>query len=253
MPESRRPGRRAVLREISADRAPRTFRLLSYNLQRGYREEEILRSLTRSVAQHAPAVLLLQEAPRDLWAHRVLAAAFEGRNLFYAPFHQVERPGRLYRAPEYGQVIVTRFGLSRCRVVELPTVTRAGLGRGHLLKRIALAVEIPIEDGRTLRLVNVHHEPFVWPRGRRPQHAELLQRLPHDDGCVDLCVGDFNATFGVRREPGLLPWWREGFEAALPRGRHLDNALARGHRKLRAIRLPRAGSDHRALRIDVEL
>ena len=258
VPESRRPDRRAVLREVSSERAPRTLRLLSYNLQRGYREEEILHSLTHSVAEHAPDLLVLQEAPRNLWAHPSLAAVFAGRNLFYAPFHQidrhqVERPGHLYRAPEYGQVIATRFGLSRCRVVELPTVTRAGLGRGHLLKRIALRVEIPTEDGRTLRLVNVHHEPFVWPRGRRPQHAELLRALPRDDRCVDLCIGDFNAAFGIRREPGLVPWWREGFEAALPRGRHLDNALARGHRSLRARVLDVRGSDHRPLRVRVRL
>jgi len=258
LPTSRRPGRRAVLKTASEDRVQGRLRLLSYNLQRAVREPEVVGALTRSVAEHAPDVLLLQEAPRDLWTHPALAPVFDRLNLFYAPFHQVERRGRRDRvsevdATEFGQVIATRLALGRPEVVELPTVTRAGLGRGHLLKRIALRVEIPIEDGRTLRLVNVHHEPFVWPRGRRPQHAELLRGLPGDDRCVDLCIGDFNAAFGIRREPGLVPWWRKGFEAALPRGRHLDNALARGHRSLHAVLLEGRGSDHRPLRIDVEL
>jgi endonuclease/exonuclease/phosphatase family metal-dependent hydrolase len=262
VPEHRRPGRRTVSRRVSAERAPRRLGLLSYNLQRAVRELQVIRTLTRCAAEHTPDVVLLQEAPRDLWNHPGLEPVFAGCNLFYAPFHQVERPreecpgsipGNRHRAGEFGQVIATRLALDRCEVIELPTVTRAGLGRGHLLKRIALSVEIPIEDGRTLRLVNVHFEPFVWPRGRGPQQAELLRALPHDEGCVDLCVGDFNAAFGVRREPGLVPWWRVGFEAALPRGRRLDNALARGHRSLEAIRLDGRGSDHRPLWIRAEL
>jgi endonuclease/exonuclease/phosphatase family metal-dependent hydrolase len=257
VPEPRRPGRRTVSRQVSADQAPRRLGLLSYNLQRAVREPEVIRTLTRCAADHAPDVVLLQEVPRDLWDRPAVEPVFAGCNLFYAPFHQVERPGSRpggrYRAGEFGQVIATRFALDRCEVIELPTVTRAGLGRGHLLKRIALSVEIPIEDGRTLRLVNVHFEPFVWPRGRRPQQAELLRALPRQEGCVDLCVGDFNAAFGVRREPGLVPWWRAGFEAALPRGRRLDNGLARGHRSLDAIRLDGRGSDHRPLWIRAEL
>lgn len=264
VPEALRPARRAVLLMGAPQGAPPgdhqeprgKLRLLSYNLQRAGREAAMVRTLLATIRDHAPDVLLLQEAPRGLWRHPELAPVFAGRDLFYAPFHQVSRTSGRYKHPEYGQLIASRLPLLDTEVIELPTVTRAGLGRGHLLKRIALLAEIrlvpsPLADRRRLRLVNVHHEPFVWPRGRRPQHETLLTRLPVQRGAVDVCAGDFNATFGVQREPGLAPWWRRGFEAALQHGRCLDNALARGHRTLRATRLRLPGSDHRPLLVEV--
>lgn len=256
VPEGLRPAQRAVVRNGSQRRISRELHLLSYNLQRAYREPEMIRTLVEATADHRPDVLLLQEVPRGLWLRPELAAVFAGRDLFYAPFHLVERPAGRYRSREYGQLIASRFALDRTEVLELPTVTRAGLGPGHLLKRVALLAELPLRDGRKLRLANVHHEPFVWPAGRSPQHAALLQRLQEPErpeSWIDLCVGDFNALFGVRREPGLAEWWARGFEPALPRGRHLDNALARGHRELRAVKLRKPGSDHRPLVVQVEL
>lgn len=267
VPEALRPAQFAVVnRDAQADGSrgrpgsPRELCLLSYNLQRAGREAAMVRTLVEIARGHVPDVLVLQEAPRGLWEHPELASIFAGRDLFYAPFHQVTRISGRYRHAEYGQLIASRWPLLDPEVIELPTVTRAGLGPGHLLKRIALAAEISLapatlsgkpSDGRRLRLANVHHEPFVWPRGRGPQHAALLARLSARGEGVDLCIGDFNATFGVRREPGLGPWWGQGFEAALPRGRSLDNALSRGHRSLRAESLRMPGSDHRPLLVHV--
>lgn len=264
VPEDRRPARRTVFRPAAFGPAPhpgprsvaQRLVLLSYNLQRTYREAAVLASLSDAVAEHAPDLLLLQEVPRDLWCHPRLAAIFDPLDLFYAPFHQLDRPRGAFHHPEYGQLTASRFPLHNPQVLELPTVTRAGLGRGHVLKRIALLTELPMADGRVLRLAHVHHEPFVWPRGRTPQHTAVLERLPRRDEAVDLCVGDFNASRGVLREPGLEPWWRQGFEAALPaagRRDNVDNALVRGHRKLEARRLRRSGSDHPPVLVRVEL
>lgn len=261
VPEELRPVRRAVHRTGTRSAASiipsDPLHLLSYNVQRAYREPEMIRTLAAACAEHSPDVLLLQEAPRELWSHPDLEPVFAGRHLFYAPFHLVDRPGGRYRHAEYGQLVASRIPLGKTRVLELPTVTRAGLGSGHLLKRIALLAELSLPDDRILRLANVHHEPFVWPAGRTPQHEALFRWLRTSESsqgrCVELCIGDFNATFGVHREPGLADWWAKGFEAALPRGRHLDNALARGHRGLRATHLRERGSDHRPLLVEVEV
>lgn len=255
VPEALRPARRSVflqrVKPGAARQSSGELHLLSYNLQRAYREAAMIRTILATVRDHTPDVLLFQEAPRGLWEHPKLAPVFDGRDLFYAPFHQVSRLSGCYRHPEYGQLIASRLPLLDTEVVELPTVTRARLGRGHLLKRIALLAEIRLSEDRRLRLANVHFEPFVWPWGRKPQHETVLTRLPARGDVIDVCAGDFNAALGVRREPGLAPWWRQGFEAALPRGRFLDNALVRGHRALNAARLPMPGSDHRPLLVDV--
>lgn len=221
--------------------------LISYNVKRGERWASLVASLRRAVHDHRPDCVLLQEAPIELVRSRELEPVLGGRSLFFAPFHRVGRPDRRYPYEQYGQLIASARRISNERVVELPTVNPSTLGPGHQMQRIALYVELVLEDGRTLGLVNVHNEPFARRRDRALQHEAILRAIGQRAPEIAVCCGDFNPTLSQRGEPGLRLLERHGFENAFAsRWRAVDTCLARGHREFtEATRLPLAGSDHR--------
>jgi endonuclease/exonuclease/phosphatase family metal-dependent hydrolase len=229
--------------------------ILSYNLQRAERLPEVAASLERGVAEHRPELVLLQETPFELLHHPALAPALAGRSLFYAPFHQVDTPDRRYPYRCYGQLSASACRLEAAEVIELPTVNPAGLGPGHILKRIALYNELPLADGRRLGLLNLHIEPFARRRGRLPQYEAIAAAIDGRAPEVAVCCGDFNPSLGHRAEPGLALLAARGFANAFAhRWRALDTCLARGHAGfLEARALPLGGSDHRPILVRLRL
>lgn len=256
LPPERRPSALALeepvegLESLAAELA-----VLSYNVQRGQRLETVAGSLEHAVDDHRPDVVFLQEAPLELLRHPRLEPILRTRSLFYAPFHQVDVPDRRYRYLGYGQIIASRRRLENPRVLELPTVNPSVLRRGHIMKRIALAAELPAVDGRAIVVVNVHHEPFARPSDRLLQHRAVLEAVEARAPEVAVCCGDFNPSLSQRGEPGHRLLEAAGFENAFAdRWRTLDTCFVRGHSEIvsaESLRLP--GSDHRPIVVRLKL
>jgi endonuclease/exonuclease/phosphatase family metal-dependent hydrolase len=247
LPPEQRPSALAV-DERAGDLEPlgANLTVLSYNVQRGQRLERVAASIERAVGDWAPDLVFLQEAPLELVRLPRLAPIMGRSSLFWAPFHQVDRPDQRYRFRAYGQLIASTRALLESKVVELPTVNPSVLGPGHLMKRIALLASLKAADGRTVGVVNVHNEPFARPRDRLLQHRTFLEALEADAPDIAVCCGDFNPSFSQRSEPGLRLLEEAGFENAFAhRWRTLDSCFARGHAELVAAEhLSLSGSDH---------
>jgi endonuclease/exonuclease/phosphatase family metal-dependent hydrolase len=256
LPPERSPGALALVRRRD-DLSPltHTLTILSFNVKRCEDRRRVEASLERAVDDHHPDVILLQEVPRELIQGRGPGGVCEGRSLFFAPFHQVDRPDRRYPYRQYGQLTATSRRVETEIVIELPTINPTTPGPGHLMKRIALYTELPTIDGRTVGLVNVHNEPFARRRDRRLQYEAFLRVIDERRPDVAVCCGDFNPTFGQHGEPGLRLLEDSGFSNALTgRWRALDSCLARCHRGFAlAQTLPLGGSDHRPLVVEVTL
>jgi len=256
LPPDRRPSALA-LHEPMDGLAPleNELTLLSYNVQRGQRLHKAAATVERAVNQYRPDLIFLQEAPPELFRQPPREDVFAGRTLFYAPFHIVEWPNRRYRFHRYGQLIASTRQLHDPRVLELPTVNPSVLGPGHIMKRIALYAELPMADGRSLCVVNVHNEPFARPSQRLFQHQVLLDELDRRAAEVAICCGDFNPSLSQRGEPGLKLLEASGFENAFAhRWRTLDTCFARGHAEyLSAESLRLGGSDHRPIVVRLRL
>jgi endonuclease/exonuclease/phosphatase family metal-dependent hydrolase len=256
LPPERRPSALAVCEPVDGLEALEDdLTLLSFNVQRGQRLGIAAASIERAVADFRPELVFLQEAPPEIFRQPPLRDLFDGRTLFYAPFHQVERPNRRYRFCSYGQLIVSTRTLRNPRVLELPTVNPSVLGPGHLMKRIALYAELPTAGGRTVGVVNVHNEPFARPGDRLVQHRAFLEAIDERAPDVAVCCGDFNPSLSQRSEPGQRLLESSGFENAFAgRWRILDTCFARGHSEIAAAEhLPLPGSDHRPIVVRVQL
>jgi endonuclease/exonuclease/phosphatase family metal-dependent hydrolase len=265
-------GRRAVLvDELPPERGPRAVSLteianglerlgaeltvLSYNVKRAERMQAVAATIERAVEDYRPDLIFLQETPVELFRHPRLAKIFAPRSLFFAPFHQVDRPDRRYPYDRYGQLIASARLMLEPRVIELPTVNPATLGPGHIMKRIALYAELPTADGRTVGAVNVHNEPFARRRDRCLQYETFLRAVDGRAPDVAVCCGDFNPSLSQRGEPGLRLLEAHGFDNAFAhRWRALDTCLARGHAGFRSVDvLPLGGSDHRPILVRLRL
>ena len=256
LPPERRPA--AVSLTEMADGLERLgteLTVLSYNVKRAERMQAVAATIERAVEDYRPDLIFLQETPVELFRHPRLAEIFAPRSLFFAPFHQVDRPDRRYPYDQYGQLIASACLMLEPRVIELPTVNPATLGRGHLMKRIALYAELPTADGRTVGAVNVHNEPFARRRDRCLQYEAFLPVIDGHAPDVAVCCGDFNPSLSQRGEPGLRLLEAHGFDNAFAhRWRTLDTCLARGHAGfVSADVLPLVGSDHRPIVVRLRL
>ncbi len=256
LPPERRPSALALHRPVEGlGPVGSELTVLSYNLQRGHRFERAVTTIEHAVERYRPDLVFLQEAPLELVSHPRLEPMLARRTLFYAPFHQVDRPDRRYSSRQYGQLIASTVALEAPRVVELPTVNPSTLRRGHVLKRIALCAELVTGDDRSVLVVNVHNEPFARRRDKLIQYEVLLREVDQTSPDVVVFCGDFNPSLGQRGEPGLRLLASSGFENAFSnRWRTLDTCIARGHDRFLAaesLRLP--GSDHRPIVVRVRL
>lgn len=255
LPAHRRPSALAQIEAGTCSDVPsEELCVLSYNIQRGERSAQAADSLRAAVEAHRPHAILLQEAPVEFFRDGPSAELFAGRDLFFAPFHQVDRPDRRYPYRLYGQLTASTCPMRNHHVIELPTVNPSTLGPAHTLKRIALYAEMEAADGRVVGLVNVHNEPFARARDRRLQHEAFLEVIEGRAPAVAVCCGDFNPTFSQRSEPGIRLLEDSGFSNAFARRRTLDTCLARGHAGFAdALRLPLTGSDHRPIAVRLRL
>jgi len=254
LPEPLRPSNLATLEGIPRDEyLGNEISILSYNIKRAEHIDEVADSLRIAVHRHRPELILLQEAPPEFV--RYAEPVFQNSSIFFAPFHQVERPDRRYRFHRYGQIIATSVPMHHTEVIELPTVNASTLGKGHTMKRIALYTELPVAGGRIVGLVNTHHEPFTYPKRRRLQYATVLARLAERNTDVDLICGDLNPTLGRRSEHGIRLLESLGYEDSFASHRRtLDTCFAIGHSKiLAAEKLEQRGSDHRPILVRVLL
>jgi len=256
LPPERRPSALALHRPVDGlGPVGSELTVLSYNVQRGHRLERAVTSIREAVDRHRPELVFLQEVPLELLSHPRLEGFLAARTLFYAPFHQVDRPDRFYSSRQYGQLIASAVALESPRVVELPTVNPSTLRRGHLMKRIALCGGLRTRDGLRIEVVNVHNEPFARRRVRLVQFEALLEAADHTSPDVAILCGDFNPSLTQRGEPGLRLLESSGFENAFAhRRRTLDTCLVRGHSRFlsaESLRLP--GSDHRPIVVRVRL
>jgi endonuclease/exonuclease/phosphatase family metal-dependent hydrolase len=248
LPLERRPSALALYEPVDGlEPLGSELTVLSYNVQRGQRLAKVAATVERAADDHRPDLVFLQEAPLELLRDPHLERIFKPRTLFFAPFHQVDRPDRRYRYGSYGQLIASARALQAPRVVELPTVNPSTLGRGHIMKRIALYAELPTDDGRTVGVVNVHNEPFAKPSGRLLQHQAFLDAVDRRAPEVALCCGDFNPSLSQRGEPGLRLLEASGFENAFAhRWRTLTEYVS-----AESLRL--GGSDHHPIVVRLQL
>jgi len=254
LPEPRRPSNLATIEGNPRDETlGDEISILSYNIKRAERIDEVADSLQIAAHRHRPELILLQEAPPEFVEYA--ESVFRHRSVFFAPFHQVADPDRRYRFQQYGQIIATSVPMLHNEVIELPTVNAATLGEGHTMKRIALYTELPIWDGRIAGLINTHHEPFTYPKRRLLQYASVLSRLAERTTDVDLICGDLNPTLGRRSERGIRLLESLGYEDAFASHRRtLDTCFVLGHQRiLAAEKLEQRGSDHRPILVRVRL
>jgi endonuclease/exonuclease/phosphatase family metal-dependent hydrolase len=115
-------------------------------------------------------------------------------------------------------VIFSRYRLGRARRYRLPANSTNPIDRDFNLKRAILEVDLPIANGKSLRILNTHLEAFPKGRVMERQIQKVLERL----NCLDLqgepwiLGGDFNLlppgqasrldpeTRGIHREPSEI-------------------------------------------------
>ena len=256
LPRERRPSELALHKPADGlEPLGSELTVLSYNVQRGQRLERVVTTIEKAVDRRRPDLVFLQEAPLELVRHPRLEGILAARTLFFAPFHQVDRPDRRYPSRLYGQLIASAKTLQSPHVIELPTINPSTLGSGHRMKRIALCAELVTADGRSVVVVNVHNEPFARRRDRLIQYQTLLDAVDQTSPDVTVFCGDFNPSFSQRGEPGLQLLESSGFENAFaPRWRTLDTCVARGHSRVDSAEiLPLPGSDHRPIVVRLRL
>jgi hypothetical protein len=113
LPPERRPSALAFHRSVEGlGPVESELTVLSYNVQRGHKLERAITTVREAVYRDRPDLVLLREAPLELLGHPRLESLMASRTLFYAPFHQVDRPDRFYSSRQYGQLIATAGGPS---------------------------------------------------------------------------------------------------------------------------------------------
>ncbi len=244
LPEGHTPQERLFVRDIGSPPAPNEMSILIYNVQRFAKTEKVTESVNRLLEEQNPDVALFQEIPRNAWEW----INADGMNVVFAPFHQILKKDWPYKFDEYGQATMSEFPLEEPAVYSLPTVNAKGLGKKHLIQRIGVYTELPLEDGRTLRLLNVHNEPFAWDKRRAKQFEYALSLFPEEEGFVDAYCGDLNAAGNSERGVDIMV--EEGFEDV--RGDGLDRCLFRGHKNASYEKIETEGSDHNAFMFTVK-
>jgi endonuclease/exonuclease/phosphatase (EEP) superfamily protein YafD len=180
-------------------------------------------------------------------------------------------------APDSAEVLAERFphGLIHPAWdhtgIALAATSPIDVTRRRLPHRDGMQGFIDLEEGGTLELWSVHlANPVDSPPPIRARRAQVraLERAVAGTGPL-VVVGDFNATplwpAYRRLTRGLVdgvaewaassgrrpaPTW--GYRASLPAVLRIDHALMRGMRVAHASTVRVAGSDHRALVVDVE-
>ncbi|MCH7492136.1 endonuclease/exonuclease/phosphatase family protein [Patescibacteria group bacterium] len=228
--------------------------MVSWNIFRGYHKSKIRASLKKIMHEHNPGMILVQEAPvyesGVFWDDPI----FAGFNTYYAPLHQVKKPTSFYNFSHSGQLALSRYPFTKTAVYPLPSVARQFMGRGHVIKRLALYTQILTDSGKSIGIYNIHLENAAWPSGRIKQLRFLQKIIDHNnDDCV-VIGGDFNTFLGGFEQVNAI-LKKFGFSKLfsgkrwLPR---LDHFFVKGARAT-GVQLRGSGSDHQPVMVRLSL
>lgn len=168
------------------------LRLLTYNIHHGEGVDGRLdlERICRVIASSDADVVALQEVDRWFgarsgWADQAgyLATRLE-LDLAYAP--SIDLPPRQVgeRRRRYGLAVLSRFPITRTRVIALPT---ASTSEPRVLQHVDLDVA-----GTALTVFNTH---LQWPEAdERRAQAEDIARVVRATAGATVLLGDFNAT-----------------------------------------------------------
>ncbi len=240
-------------------RGVESLRVLSWNVHRGYRAAEALRSLERLMEDEDPDLLLLQEVPvhpsAPLWEWDGYRQLLADLHLAYAPMHHVHRRTTYYPFETSGQLTASRVPFRSVEVFALPRVSRPKLGPDHRVDRVALYTGLDAGE-RRVGVLNVHLENTTRPSGRAIQARAILQRVRQLDDETLLVGGDLNTVFRGLEEAGRV-LEEAGFSEAPPASRRLidlDRFFVRGAAHCApSRRLDASGSDHLPVATEIAL
>jgi len=245
---------------------PRTLRLLTYNVHSCMGMDGIVspHRIARVIEREQPDIIALQEVD----VHRVRTQSADQAQVLahYLDMEFHFHPAMQIEKEQYGEAILSRFPMTRCRAAALPY-------RKHWLvnePRGTLWVEFEFEGGRRLQLINTH---FGLGRIERRLQAEALLgsdwlgSIKKSDAVV-LC-GDLNS---VRKSPvhrllcTCLADAQEALSGHIPQmtlpGYHpfgsVDHVLINAEIEITRIRVPRhrlarVASDHLPLVVDLRI
>jgi endonuclease/exonuclease/phosphatase family metal-dependent hydrolase len=239
---------------------PARFRLLTWNLHRGYRPAALRTSLERMVGERDPHLLLLQEVPvtagAPFWEWDGIRPLLDGWHLFFAPMHRPPARRLYYPFDASGQLTASRSPVAHWEVLPLPTVSRPKLGRRHRVQRLALGVVVATR-GAEVTIWNLHLENTTRPSGRGLQARRLVTWIAERPPRPTVVAGDCNTFFG-RLEEVAATLGEAGFERAVVAGRRrlrpaIDHLFVRGLTVVTARELAAGGSDHRPIVAELEV
>lgn len=238
-----------------------TLRVLSWNVYRNNRPEDIEESLMRFVRAHEPHVILLQEAPVYELSGFADLEVLDGYFEIYEPMHIMARPSGPSGPTSVGQLTFSKLPYIETTAYLLPPI-RFRFGRKtsstSVVRRVALYTQIAMEDGTRVGLYNVHFENRALPEGRYKQARHLITIIESREDDVVIVGGDFNTfltkTFELSLhlfyEAGFVNVFRDERRRLLPR---LDYFMVRGAESTRILPLRGRGSDHQPIMADVVL
>jgi len=238
-----------------------TLRLLTYYIHKGIggvdRQYRLERTI-EAIRHCAPDVCFLQEVddgvPRSKY-HRQIELLSEALDMRYSAY----QPNVRLKEGQYGNAILSRYGLSDIRHIELTIPLKK--------RRRALVAHCRVRIGslsRTVLLVNVHLGLAGFERivqMRRILCSDVIQHV-HKNTPV-LVAGDYNYVWGTLGRRVLEPagynaacGQRRTFPAVLP-VRPLDRVYYRGDLQVRSSFASRTiaarqASDHLPLIVDFQ-
>ena len=193
----------------------------------------------------------------DRW---IAQPSFRDRNraLFFDTVHPM-RPMRpsVHALTRYQEAQPGSMGIAVLVRPELPMEASRVLRLRHLradrLRRAAIVVDLTVE-GRPISVAGIHMSHLLY--GSPRQFAELRRRLRTEGRPDAVLAGDMNSWGPLVRL--FMPGWRRSVKGpSWPTWRphsQIDHILVRGALRPRVGRvLPHAGSDHRPVRVELEV
>lgn len=229
------------------------IKFISWNIQRGYQYDRLLRALRRLDFD----ILMLQEAP--ITSRGVFSVNLAKEREYWSVFcPSITNNGFWKRDFScFGQATLNKYPISTYEIISLPnTYDWEGMSEGRAsCFKYALYTQVDLE-GKKLGVYNLHLENFTTPQGR---HYQILPVLEHVERMADERVvigGDFNTYLG-KKEASVHVLKRAGFECVSKDAKpflDLDHFFVRSIPRTEATVLQTIiGSDHKPLEIQVLL
>jgi len=180
---------------IETERPKEPIKIISWNIQRGYQEDEVRRTLHDLDFD----ILMLQESPIKSTGNfsQNLATRLGYASVFYPAM--INQGQWLTDFSAFGQATLSRHPIINFEIIGLNKVydwQQATQNKANS-KRHALYTQIKTGE-KTLGVYNLHLDPFTSPHGRLEQIKPALSHIEdvRDDGI--LIGGDLNLWLGKR-------------------------------------------------------